>query len=294
MNRALCHNPGADSLWGGNVVSVRPEWLGILLIVIIVVVGLIAITTVLSLVAPPVRRYIRQDQPAWWVRDIFIAAVVAVLVLFGQMSLVHSANSVDPETPQSQQSQSERLENLRFVRDRSSAAYQPRPFRQFDLSGMNLQGLQLSGANLVQANLSGANLTGTDLSSTAATPETPSAPATPAAISYLQGANLCHADLTGTNFRLAYLANANLTGVNLIFTQLRGAVLNGSDLSGATLPSDVTGPDNPLAGIYYDDNTVWPNGFHPPPSAPGDPLRFFGSPLQKKLFSEVPRPKCES
>lgn len=276
------------------MVSVRPGWLGVLVVVLIVVVCIVAVTAILYLVAPPIRRFIRKDQPVWWVRDIFIAVVVAILVLFGQMYFVSSRHSRDQGAPQNQQSQAEPLENLRFVRDRSSAAYQPRPFRQFDLSGMDLAGLQLNGANLVQADLSRANLTGTDLSSKGATPAEAGAPASPAAMSYLQGANLCHAVLAGTNLRFANLVNANLTGVDLTFTQLRGAVLNGSDLSETALPSDVTSKDSPLRDIYYDKNTVWPKGFQPPPSATGDPLSFLSIPIQNKLFGNLPRPKCDS
>ncbi|MGX9789866.1 pentapeptide repeat-containing protein [Mycobacterium sp. MMS18-G62] len=271
------------------MVSVRPGWLGVLVVVLIVVVCIVAVTAILYLVAPPIRRFIRKDQPVWWVRDIFIAVMVALLVLFGQISFLNARHSRDRETPQnppqSQQGQAERIENLRFVRDKSAAAYQPRPFRQFDLSGMNLAGLQLNGANFAQADLSRANLTGTDLSSRFATP---------AAMSYLQGVNLCHAVLAGTNLHSAYLVNANLTGVDLTFTTLRGAVLNGSDLSGATLPTDVTSKDSPLAGIFYDNNTVWPQGFQPPPSSAGDPFRFLGNPVQNKLFGDLPRPKCDS
>jgi len=36
------------------------------------------------------------------------------------------------------------------------------------------------------------------------------------------------------------------------------------------LPSD----PSYLAGIYYDDNTIWPEGFQPPPSATGNRLDF--------------------
>lgn len=279
------------------MVSVRPGWLGVIVVVLIVVACIVAITAILYLVAPPIRRFIRKDPPVWWVRDIFIAVVVAILVLFGQISFLNARHAWvqgTPQNQQSQQNQAERLENLRFVRDRSSAEYQPRPFRQFDLRGANLADLQLNGADFVQADLNSANLTGTDLSSKAATSAQPGTPATPAVMSYMQGVNLCHAVLAGTNLRYAYLVNANLTGVDLTFTQLRGAVLNGSDLSEATLPSDVTSKDSPLAGIFYDKNTIWPKGFQPPPSATADPFRFLSNPVQNKLFGDLPRPKCDT
>jgi hypothetical protein len=281
----------------GCVVSVKPGWLGVLIVVLIVVVCIIAVTGLLYLLIPPIRRFIRKDQPVWWARDIFIAAVVAILVLFGQYYFVNARHTGDQKTSSDQANQAEqldaqRIENLRFVRDRSSTATQPRPFRQFDLRGMNLAALQLKGANFVEADLSGANLTGTDLSSQAATPARADTPAIPAAYSFLQGVNLCHAVLAGADLRNTYLVNANLNGVDLTSTLLQNAILNGSDLSGATLPSDTSSKQSLLAGINYDEKTVWPEGFQPPPSSARDVFVFLRNPVLNKLYGDLPRPKC--
>ena len=266
--------------------------LKLIFVVLIAVVCLIALIAVLYLAIPPLRRFIRKDRPVWWVGDILIAAVVAILVLVGQNYLM-SANSRGDEAL-SQDPRIQRLEDLRFVRDRSSEAYQPRPFRQFNLAGQNLANLQLKGANLVQADLTGANLAGTDLSSQAPIKATPGSPAVPGISSYLQGANLCHAVLTGTQLSYTYLVNANLTGVDLTTTTLRGAVLNGADLSEATLPSDPAIKDSLLKGIYYDENTVWPKNFQPPQAGTADRLKFMSVPVNQALYGDVARPTCHS
>jgi uncharacterized protein YjbI with pentapeptide repeats len=184
------------------------------------------------------------------------------------------------------------LENLRFVRATSSVTYQVRPFRQFDLRGANLAGLQLNGANFVQADLSGANLTGTDLSLQPATPAEFGTPAIPAKSTFMQGVNLCHAVLTGANLSNALLVNANLTGVDLTSTRLTGAVLNGADMSQATMPSDTTSKESPLSGIFYDNSTVWPKDFQPPPPGAGDRLQFMTYPVNKALYGDIGRPAC--
>ena len=266
--------------------------LKLIFVVLIAVVCLIALIAVLYLAVPPIRRFIRKDRPVWWVGDILIAAVVAILVLVGQNYLM-SANSRGDEAL-SQDPRIQRLEDLRFVRDRSSEAYQPRPFRQFNLAGQNLANLQLKGANLVQADLTGANLAGTDLSYQAATKPAQGTPATAGQPTFLQGVNLCHAVLTGANLSNAYLVNANLTGVDLTTTVLSGAVLNGADLSGATVPSDPAVKDGLLKGIYYDETTVWPKDFQPPEPGAADRLKFLSIPANEALYGNVPRPACQS
>jgi hypothetical protein len=72
----------------------------------------------------------------------------------------------------------------------------------------------------------------------------------------LNGIDLENTNLSGLNLRGADLRGAYLSGANLRGTDLSGADLNGADLSGAI-----------LEGIKYDDLTVWPEGFTPPPSA---------------------------
>ncbi|WP_319437667.1 pentapeptide repeat-containing protein [Mycobacterium sp. RTGN5] len=275
--------------------------LGVLLVVLVVAVCVIAVTGVVYLAIPPVRRFIRKDPPVWWVRDVFIAVVVALLVLVGASYLtkVNSGGQASPQDQQSSASQDQnspagRLNSLQFVQGRSSVAYEPRPFRQFDLKGMNLAGLQLKGANLVQADLTGANLAGTDLSADPAIPAAPDAPAVAGHPAFLQGVNLCHAVLTGANFTTAYLVNANLTGVDLTTTRLNGAVLNGADLSQAVLPSDAGGKDRFLKGVHYDQNTVWPKDFQPPPAGTDDRFKFLSDPVNQALYGNVPRPACHS
>ncbi len=265
--------------------------LGVLIVVIAVVVAVLAVTGGLYGLAPPARRFIKKDQPLWWVRDILIAALVAVLVLVGQSYLVSASGAREHGQDQDQdQAQDQRISDLHFVRDRSSTWYQDRPFRQFDLRDMNLAGLELRGVDFVEANLSGANLTGTVLRYQSGMPEAPGRPAIPAVNAYLQGANLCHAVLNGADLRNAYLINVNFTGVDLTFTRLQGAVLYGSDLSAATLPSD----PGFLDGIHYDDGTIWPEGYQPPPSAIGDKLGFLNDPINSKLYGDIQRPACNS
>lgn len=248
----------------------------------------LAVVGVLYGLVPPARRFIRGDRPVWWVRDGLIAVLVAVLVLLGHSYVLSVSGTRD--AGEQGQSLEQRISNLNFVRFRSSEQYQPRPFRQFDLEGMNLSGLQLKGADFTEANLSGANMARTVLSFESGAPGAPGEPAIPSANAFFQGANLCGADLTAADLRYAYLVNANLTGADLAFARLGGAALNGSDLSTATLPSD----PRDLAGIYYDDDTIWPEGFQPPPPATGSKLEFLENPLNSKLYGDVKRPACNA
>ena len=275
------------SNWGG-----RRFVLKLIFVVLVAVVCLVALTAVLYVAVPPIRRFIRKDRPVWWVSDIVIAALVAILVLVGQNYL--AGQTVRDDQAISQDPQIQRLEDLRFVRDRSSESYQPRPFRQFDLPGQNLSNLELKGANLVGADLTEANLAGTDLSSQPAVKAAPGVPAVAGQASFLQGVNLCHAVLTGAKLSYALLANANLTGVDLTTTTLTGAVLNGADLSGATLPSDPAIRESSLKNISYDENTLWPKDFQPPESNTADRLKFLSVPVNQALYGDVPRPTCHS
>jgi uncharacterized protein YjbI with pentapeptide repeats len=94
-------------------------------------------------------------------------------------------------------------------------------------------------------NLNGAVLAGLDLG--CATP--------PTGCTDLSGANLEGADLSGANLRAAKLTDADLSGANL-----RAAKLTDADLSSAD-----------LGGGCYDDSTIWPAGFTPPPVCPAGP-----------------------
>ncbi len=270
-----------------------------LIIEIAVVAAVLVVTGGLYFLAPPARRFIKRDQPLWWVRDILIAVLVAVLVLFGQNYLVGAsgtreqgqAQDQDQDQDQAQdQGQDQRISNLNFVRFKSSESYQERPFRSFDLRDTNLAGLKLRGADFTEANLGGANLAGTDLMQQNARPEAPGQSAIPFVRALLPGVNLCHAVLTGADLSGSYLVNANLTGADLSFARLKWAVLNGADLSAATLPSDASY----LEAIFYDDNTIWPEGFQPPPPNTRDAFKFLQNPVNNALYGDIPRPACNS
>lgn len=267
--------------------SIQPGWLGVPVVVIVVAATVLVVTAVLYGLVPPTRRFIKGERPVWWVRDGFLAVFVAVLVLFGHSYIVTLSAGDKPEQGQDQD---QRLSDLDFVRSKSSEVYQVRPFRGFDLRDMNLAGLQLRGADFTEADLSGANLTGTDLVSQAATPEASGRPATPGVAAFLQGVNFCHAVLTRADLRYSFLMNANLVGADLALARLQGAALNGSDFSGATMPSDASY----LEGIYYDDDTIWPEGFEPPPSNTGNKLVFLENPVNNALYGDIQRPACNS
>lgn len=271
--------------------SIQPGWLG----VPIVIVGVVAIALVVAGVVygliPPARRFINGDRPAWWVRDGFLAVLVATLVLFGQSYVLSVSGASDyGQGQEREEAQSLRFSNLDFVRDRSSEEYQARPFRGFDLRGMNLAGLKLMGSEFVEANLAGANLTGTNIRQQKGAVAESGEPPVPAVRTFLQGVNLCNAVLTGADLRSSYLVNANLTGADLSFARLQEAALNGSDFSSATMPSDPSF----LEGIYYDENTIWPEGFQPPPSNTGNKFGFLQNQLNNELYGEIVRPQCSS
>ncbi len=127
-----------------------------------------------------------------------------------------------------------------------------------DLFKSDLRGTDLSGANLTGAKLEKADLRGADLN-----------------WAYIDEANLTGANLTGANLVGAKLREANLGNVNLSKTNLVGANFSGANLFRASLiranlsaadlsRTDMTEAD--LTGITYDDSTIWPAGFTPPPS----------------------------
>jgi uncharacterized protein YjbI with pentapeptide repeats len=73
----------------------------------------------------------------------------------------------------------------------------------------------------------------------------------------LRGAIMVDADLTDANLKKADLTRANLTGAVMTKADLRGA-----DFTGAVLDRV------DLTGIRYDEKTVWPEKFTPPPIDP--------------------------
>jgi len=135
-----------------------------------------------------------------------------------------------------------RRDNIRLVRE---IATQPvvllKPFGKLDLRQAQLSKLDLSGADLHGADLRGAYMFDADLS----------------------GANIVYARLSKANLHATNMHGAQLIHADLRGARLEGAVLNGANLHGATLT------DADLTNAIYDDATLWPDGFHAPPSAIG-------------------------
>jgi uncharacterized protein YjbI with pentapeptide repeats len=243
------------------------------------------------------------DNPSWLIRDIVVALLIALLVLLGQKWVDDSRADRDRAIAADQNRQAQRLENLRFVRDRSSRGDQdqPRPFAGLDLAGMNLAGLYLRGADFSAADLEGANLNLTDLAAPAPGPKPepgPDAPGAPGSLGLsfptgsptdFTGANLCSTGLTGANLQGANLTRANLSGADLRATNLSETDLIGADLSGTQLKQEL------LRGVSYDNSTIWPDGFAPPPSAGNDPMAGVAEGMLQalgQLRSGIPRPDC--
>jgi uncharacterized protein YjbI with pentapeptide repeats len=137
------------------------------------------------------------------------------------------------------------------------------------LRGADLTRADLSKAFLIEADLTGVNLGKAILTETC-----------------LSGSILTDANLTGAKLRRAYLRRADLA-----FAKLSRACLNKADLYGANLQksslgwanlrdadlrdADLRGADlrraklrgANLEGVVYDNRTVWPKGFAPPPEA---------------------------
>ena len=242
--------------------------------------------------------------PSWWIRDIVVALLIALVVLGGQKWVDDSRADRDRAIAADQNRQAQRLENLRFVRDRSSLGDQdqPRPFAGLDLAGTNLAGLYLRGADFSAADLEGANLNLTDLAAPAPQPkpeppgvDTPDAPGSFGLFRPIgsptdfTGANLCGADLTGANLRGANLTRANLSGADLFATDLSETRLVGADLTNTELMQEL------MVGVDYDSSTIWPDGFTPPPKAPKTPMQEFGEAIGaelRRLRNAIPRPDC--
>ncbi|TFC67787.1 pentapeptide repeat-containing protein [Cryobacterium sp. TMT2-4] len=205
-----------------------------------------------------VKRMLKADDSKWWVRDLGIAFMVAILV--GGLSLL-GQKLIDDERAL----RDARVENLRFIRDISVSAtlaetraaadvvdeeaaaddFEARrytPLSGLDLKDQNLAGLTLPRADLSRSMLSGvdftsADLTDADLSNTTMTSaRIVSATMPEADINY---ANLDDAELTSSNFRKAQF---NLTSARNLNRGLESYSKN--DFSGAQfLGSDFTGSD---------------------------------------------------
>jgi uncharacterized protein YjbI with pentapeptide repeats len=121
-----------------------------------------------------------------------------------------------------------------------------------DLTGANLATAEFTGANLTDADLSHAYLGETNLTG-----------------ANLPGAELTRGDLTGAILPGAKLTRADLTGADLTDAKLGRDFIDhaGTDLTGANLTdAKLTGVD--LTDVFYDNSTVWPEGFTPPASGP--------------------------
>ncbi|MFC9995606.1 pentapeptide repeat-containing protein [Nocardia sp. NPDC127526] len=157
------------------------------------------------------------------------------------------------------------------------------------LSGANLSRAILYGANLTGAVLAGANLDRASLSCRLPLDRSPVCTnLQEARLSCLSEygadgdgiqqvkaqtcASLVDADLNGANLHSAWLDGANLTGARIGCEsddrdRIRCADLTDASLAGANLTrADLDGAN--LTNIYYNDMTVWPAGFTPPPSRP--------------------------
>ncbi|HEY7709190.1 MAG TPA: pentapeptide repeat-containing protein [Candidatus Entotheonella sp.] len=111
-----------------------------------------------------------------------------------------------------------------------------------DLSGITLEGTDFSGVNLSGANLGGANLNRI----------------------YFIRASLSGANLSGASLIDATLVDANLSGANLSGAKLPEATLIRANLSGADLSHVLRWKPAQLSAAYWDKQTRWPEGYHPP------------------------------
>lgn len=200
--------------------------------------------------------------PHWWFREVLMALVIGGLLVAGT---VIGQKIVDDRRSEREVAQalaanrhSMELENLRFVRDRSSDATEgTRRFAELDLAGQNLVGLMLAGSDFAVADLSGANLSEADLSRANF------------ARANLKGADLARARLRGAYFGPERIPEAtNQSGADLTEADLNGADLSDADLAHANLTGALL-KRAVLTNVFYDANTVWPQGFTPPPSRPG-------------------------
>ena len=88
----------------------------------------------------------------------------------------------------------------------------------------------------------------------------------------LNGANMEGINLSDAFFKNTKMVGCNLRGADLRRTQfdyctLSESDLTGADLTGAQLESPFQGGSTKLGAIVYDESTIWPEGFTPPPSA---------------------------
>ena len=124
-----------------------------------------------------------------------------------------------------------------------------------DLRSAQLKSGNLKDTTLLGANLNGANMTKADLSGGLFDSDWDRE-----IITNLSNANLVEANLQGASLEGTDLRNANLSNADLRKASMMGANLCRSNLEGANL-EDVN-----LQDCIYDEATVWPKNFTPPPS----------------------------
>lgn len=181
-------------------------------------------------------------------------------------------------------------------------------FYETDLSTANLNAANLKLANMTKMNLVGANLRRANLTSAdfsrsnmtsariwhVSVSESESRSRWGSGVTFsktcLRGALIFGSQLPNTDFSESDLTKANLMsgnferssfeGAKLVNTLMRKAKLGGSDFSNADLSgarldeADVEGVG--WDGIVYDEATIWPRGFQPPPSQPKQEQLQFG------------------
>lgn len=123
--------------------------------------------------------------------------------------------------------------------DLRGANLQKAKLRDFEFPRINLREADLRGANLQGADLRGVTLTNANLSGILT--------------------NLEEADLRG-----ATLPNACLKGTNLRGADLGGALISEVNLQGAFLENLRNWQPLQLQSTYWDESTMWPEGYIPP------------------------------
>lgn len=127
----------------------------------------------------------------------------------------------------------------------SSGGLSSTNFADVSLSLANLRSVWLVGTFLVGAQMMGADL---------------------------REAFIASADLTRAGLAFADLSGARLYSVNLTEAHLRESNLTGADLSGSNFTGALLDGAQ-MDGIIYDEKTIWPVGFEPPPSE-SPPLEY--------------------
>jgi uncharacterized protein YjbI with pentapeptide repeats len=119
-----------------------------------------------------------------------------------------------------------------------------------NLSGARFDRADLGGSNMRRTNLSNAQFFGARVS----------------------GANLSNAFQLNTNYNIALSERFALQTLTLP-TSLEGAILaRGQFFNGDLSGSSLAGAD--VSAIAYDEATVWPQDFVPPPSTPRTDLEL--------------------